>query len=477
MANEQGDHRVYSGEFEYGILYMGTPSIPDDFFKYLPYGLSKSAGNDMRQNGSRIYPDCGHIEYAMPECGTLDDYVHADIAGEEIMQETLTDMAQRGPNRSFRLQKRGIDSLGTNYGAHESYNVLNSLRFRGLDEKERQYNIAALAALYSVRMVVAGGGYFNPYTKQWFVSQRNNCYNQLTSTVCHNPGSRPLVDTRDEPFADERYRRLHVSCGDPNVSPWALRTKVGLTSAYLRLLESGMSVRDLFLNDPLQTATIAAGDTALRATFTRTDGTTVSALNQLEAISEKILAFADDGGYIADDELAVVQSVHEVSIAAKEDPNALLYKADWKTRMVTAEKLAEKKAKTKTEYYGALAQADLHYDALAVKKGKENEVLVGYGKQLRDKGRFGTYDRKEVERLKREPPRTSRALLRGRLIEASHDEEVRRRYGHIRNGYWDTISFAGLDRAFDLSDPKLLRPNRVMRRILRAAQIEWEPAV
>lgn len=472
---EQPNTRVYSGEFEYGIVYNGDNAVPSEFWKKLPGPLKYAAGLNMRVNGSRIYPDCGHVEYAMPECGNLDDYVHAELAGEAIIIETMAAITADDNRRSYRIQKRAIDSLGTNYGAHESYNVKNNIRFSQVSAEQKKHTIGALAALYAVRMVIVGGGHYSPETNAWMVSQRYNCFDRLTSKVCHSTGDRPLVDTRDEPFADSRYRRLHVSSGDPNVSLWALRAKIGLTSGYLRLLEAGEDVSELFLESPVKTARQVSIDTNLVYKLRRIDGKKMTALNQIEAISERILTFAENNpGSVPDDEATVAQMVHDTSIKASHDANELLYKADWKTRMATSEIIAREKSNSDDELITNLAATDQYYDALAIKKYSDDKVYQGTGKLLREKGRFGSYDASAVERLKTNPPTSSRALLRGKLIEAAQHEEVIRAYGKITSANWDRIEFDVPDKQIDLSDPVRTDTNRMMRRILRAGEVSLD---
>ena len=61
---------------------------------------------------------------------------------------------------------------------------------------------------------------------------------------------RPMVNTRDEPHADDsRYRRLHVIIGDANLSHTATLLKFGTTSLVLKLVEHDR-VPDLELVDP-----------------------------------------------------------------------------------------------------------------------------------------------------------------------------------------------------------------------------------
>ena len=43
--------------------------------------------------------------------------------------------------------------------------------------------------------------------------------------------ARPIINTRDEPHADEKaYRRFHVIVGDSNMSEFSIYLKVGITN-------------------------------------------------------------------------------------------------------------------------------------------------------------------------------------------------------------------------------------------------------
>ena len=65
--------------------------------------------------------------------------------------------------------------------------------------------------------------------------------------------SRPIINTRDEPHADaEKYRRLHVIVGDSNMSQTTTLLKVGAADLVLRMIESGVTLRDLTLENPIR---------------------------------------------------------------------------------------------------------------------------------------------------------------------------------------------------------------------------------
>ena len=62
---------------------------------------------------------------------------------------------------------------------------------------------------------------------------------------------RPIINTRDEPHADAtKYRRLHVICGDANMSEIATFLKVGSTSILLAMIEDDFLSKESSLTIP-----------------------------------------------------------------------------------------------------------------------------------------------------------------------------------------------------------------------------------
>lgn len=459
--------RVYGTEFEYGMMFDGSYTLPSGFFYNLPHGLDGTC--QYRKNGSRIYPDVGHAEYATPECGTLDDLVAAELAGEEIFATTLQTLANGSSQISYRLHKRNIDHQHNSYGAHESYCVDRSIRFDSVMQDRRDYLTQALAIHYASRIALVGGGFYDTQQKMWQVSQRTARLRLLANGSCNGSSSKPLVDTRNEALADTtRYRRLHVSHGDPNISPWALRTKIGMTSAFLRLLEVKVPMEHLFLRDPLQAAYAVGADTTLSAKLELHNGRRMTALELQKTIAEKVLDMAG-AGLFPDDELAVAQDVYDTSTATTKDLDTLMYKADWYTR----QQLVEKKA-VNSKHGGSidsrLAGLDQMYDAIVCKQ-PGGEPVAGIGKRLRDAGKFGPVDQAAVQRLQSGPPTSSRALLRGKIIEAVHVPDVRRRYGELFVE-WSTAKLGKpADLMFDLKDPYCTETSHTMRRLFRRAGV------
>ena len=85
--------------------------------------------------------------------------------------------------------------------------------------------------------------------------------------------ARPIINTRDEPHADEMlYRRLHVIVGDSNMSEFSIYLKVGITAIVLQLIEQGV-VGDAFrLSDPVQAIKTVSRDLACKEPVGLEDG-------------------------------------------------------------------------------------------------------------------------------------------------------------------------------------------------------------
>ena len=64
-------------------------------------------------------------------------------------------------------------------------------------------------------------------------------------------GGRPIINLRDEPLAERRYRRLHVIVGDVNRSEFTTALKIGTTALVAQLLEQGWNPQ-LALADPVR---------------------------------------------------------------------------------------------------------------------------------------------------------------------------------------------------------------------------------
>jgi proteasome accessory factor A len=208
------------------------------------------SSNVFLRNGARLYLDVGsHPEYATPECDSAVDLVTHDKAGERILEGLLMDAERRlreeGIAGDIYLFKNNTDSAGNSYGCHENYLVGRQGEFSRLAD--------VLIPFLVSRQIVVGAGKVlqTPRGAVYCVSQRaEHIWEGVSSATTR---SRPIINTRDEPHADaERFRRLHVIVGDSNMSETTTLLKIGATDLVLRMVEAGVTMRDLTLENPIR---------------------------------------------------------------------------------------------------------------------------------------------------------------------------------------------------------------------------------
>src|SRR6266850_3225448 len=184
------------------------------------------------RNGARFYNDHAHPEYCTPECNTLLELLQQDYAGDALLIACAKTLSQNSDNPVL-LYKNNTDFRGHSYGCHENYLLPRSLPWETLVE--------GIQAFLVTRQIIAGAGKFaweaeDQWTGPGFqISQRSDFFSELQSVDTMQ--RRPLINTRDEPHANPKlYRRFHVIIGDANMSPFAMRLKIGTTALVLEAL-------------------------------------------------------------------------------------------------------------------------------------------------------------------------------------------------------------------------------------------------
>lgn len=249
------DRRIFGIENEYGVTctFKGQRRLsPDEVARYLfrkvvSWGRSS---NVFLANGARLYLDVGsHPEYATPECDDVVDLVAHDKAGERVLEGLLVDAERRlrdeGISGDVYLFKNNTDSAGNSYGCHENYLVSRHGEFARLAD--------VLIPFLVTRQIICGAGKVmqTPRGASYSVSQRaEHIWEGVSSATTR---SRPIINTRDEPHADaERFRRLHVIVGDSNMSETTTLLKVASCDLVLRMIEEGVVMRDLTMENPIR---------------------------------------------------------------------------------------------------------------------------------------------------------------------------------------------------------------------------------
>ncbi|BFV55897.1 Pup--protein ligase [Kitasatospora sp. CMC57] len=411
------DRRIFGIENEYGVTctFRGQRRLsPDEVARYLfrrvvSWGRSS---NVFLRNGARLYLDVGsHPEYATPECDDVTELVTHDKAGERILEGLLVDAERRlheeGIAGDVYLFKNNTDSAGNSYGCHENYLVARHGEFSRLAD--------VLIPFLVTRQLICGAGKVlqTPRGAVYCVSQRaEHIWEGVSSATTR---SRPIINTRDEPHADaERYRRLHVIVGDSNMSETTTLLKVGATDLVLRLIEAGVVMRDLTLENPIRAIREVSHDLTGTHQVRLANGREASALDIQEEYYSKALEFADRKG-INTGTIARVLDLWGRTLEAVRTENlgSVATEIDWIMKHQLIERYREKHQMSMSN--PRVAQIDLAYHDIHRRRGLFY-LLQNKGQAERVTTDLKTFEAKSV------PPQTTRARLRGDFIRRAQEQ-------------------------------------------------------
>ncbi|MFJ9694508.1 Pup--protein ligase [Kitasatospora sp. NPDC101183] len=411
------DRRIFGLENEYGVTctFRGQRRLsPDEVARYLfrrvvSWGRSS---NVFLRNGARLYLDVGsHPEYATPECDDVVELVTHDKAGERILEGLLVDAERRlheeGIAGDVYLFKNNTDSAGNSYGCHENYLVARHGEFSRLAD--------VLIPFLVTRQLICGAGKVlqTPRGAVYCVSQRaEHIWEGVSSATTR---SRPIINTRDEPHADaERYRRLHVIVGDSNMSETTTLLKVGATDLVLRLIEAGVVMRDLTLENPIRAIREVSHDLTGTHQVRLANGREASALDIQEEYFTKALDFADRKG-LNTGTIAQVLDLWGRTLEAvrSENLDSVATEIDWIMKYKLIERYRAKHEMSMSN--PRVAQIDLAYHDIHRRRGLFY-LLQGKGQAKRVTTDLKTFEAKSV------PPQTTRARLRGDFIRRAQEQ-------------------------------------------------------
>jgi proteasome accessory factor A len=410
------DRRIFGLENEYGVTctFRGQRRLsPDEVARYLfrrvvSWGRSS---NVFLRNGARLYLDVGsHPEYATPECDNVVDLVAHDKAGERILEGLLVDADRRlreeGIAGDIYLFKNNTDSAGNSYGCHENYLVGRHGEFGRLAD--------ILIPFLVTRQIICGAGKVlqTPRGAVYCVSQRaEHIWEGVSSATTR---SRPIINTRDEPHADaERFRRLHVIVGDSNMSETTMLLKVGATDLVLRMVEAGVVLRDMTLDNPIRAIREVSHDMTGRSRVRLANGREMSALEIQYEYLTRARDFTSTNGL--DSISARVLEMWERTLGAIEsgDLDKIAREIDWVTKYQLIERYRAKHDLPLSA--PRVAQLDLAYHD--VHRGRGLYYLLQ---------RNGATDRVvrdlDIFEAKSIPPQTTRAKLRGEFIRRAQEK-------------------------------------------------------
>lgn len=247
--------RVHGTEMEWGVLVPGelqaeaglaVPLTQEVFNKHVAAYLKDrphvgEAGKCFIENGSRFYADINSKrETTTPEDTSYLSTTASELANEQLMYDVLcTPIADSKDMLSwltdFSLQKRIVDDKGNTWGYHESYNVPSSI----VVSRE---GLGILGIHLATRNIFTGSGFLNSQGKFWMNQKAVGLETDFSRETTIN---KPVVNLRDENLSFSHSERIHVTSGDPSMSPWATRMQLGTTSIVLALMAEGLQENDI----------------------------------------------------------------------------------------------------------------------------------------------------------------------------------------------------------------------------------------
>src|SRR5262244_973225 len=409
------DRRIFGLETEYGVTctYKGQRRLsPDEVARYLFRRVVSwgRCSNVFLRNGARLYLDVGsHPEYATLECDSVGDVVVHDRAGERILEGLLVDAEKRlhdeGIAGEIYLFKNNTDSAGNSYGCHENYLVSRHGEFGRLAD--------VLIPFLVTRQLICGAGKVlqTPRGAVYCLSQRaEHIWEGVSSATTR---SRPIINTRDEPHADaERFRRLHVIVGDANMNETTTLLKVGTTDIVLRMIEAGVVLRDLTLENPIRAIREVSHDMTCQRKVKLVNGREANALEIQREYYEKAMDFVQRRGPSEISDRVMDLWGRTLKAIETEDLSLIDREIDWATKYQLIERYRAKHNLPLSS--PRVAQLDLAYHDIHRGRGLYYlmERRAAVDRVAHD---VAIFEAKNV------PPQTTRARLRGEFIRRAQE--------------------------------------------------------
>jgi Pup amidohydrolase len=378
--------------------------------------------NAVLTNGARFYVDHAHPEMSTPECADALAITRFDAAGELILRRAMA--AARAilpPGEEIIVYKDNSDGKGNSYGCHENYLMDRATPFGEI--------VTHATAHFITRQIFTGSGKvgceipgMDGSTVPYQITQRADFFEEevgLETTL-----KRPIINTRDEPHADaDKYRRLHVICGDANMSQVATFLKVGSSAIVLAMVEDAYLPRRFMFRAPVAAMHHVSHDMTLSQPLELTDGTSVTALEVQWELLDRARKYADGGGLEAVGEeigIQILDRWERILNGLESDPMSLADQLDWVAKKRLLDGYCERHG---IDYSDARIRAlavqyhDIRPErAIFPKLGVESLISVA-----------------EAESAISNPPEDTRAYFRGTCLARWADDIVA--------ANWDSIVF------------------------------------
>lgn len=439
--------RDKDGKFQYHLL-------DDDLMRQIfnqiiarQFSLQVYQDGFYLKNGGRLQNEsCGNlVEICTPECLTLRDIVAHDKATELIAAKFCRDVRERlnieivlhKKNSDFRSDYRYEEGQITQTapgtrGCHENYCVgaefmEGILSMYALMEKEKDSfsidNVSLalrhLLLFMTTRQILTGSGGFKitgrpEKAPEYFISPRAFHVGLNFGKATTNNETRGIIDkTRGiEPLADiKKYGRLHIICGDANMSEISVFLKFGMTAAVLAMIQNEAWDRRLIAEDPdwnaLVFKAVSADLTCEQVPIRLLNGETYSAGGIQRLFQQSFHEYAAGLGF--PEEFVFLDTLWAEALERLlRDDEGIYEMLDWKIKERLVKKYCDKHSLS--FYHDRALTLDLEYHNVDPEAGVYNRLVNG-GLVRR------VISDSDIQRAFTDPPPNTRAALRRRLID------------------------------------------------------------
>lgn len=399
-------------------------------------------------NGGRLYVDSvgDHLEYATPECTTLDDIVRYEKAGHAIICDLLS---EAGLAEIVSFHNNSVDHYGGHtFGSHENY-LVSADAVTGRDFFEGLLPFLVTRQVFAGAGRVSGHKLVHPKSPQNIMRMTGHAMDYVWLDFIYGVGiddevdfqlsqradhiiaalstrvrfNRAIINPKFESyFSDLGAHRLHVLFGEANQSEYATKLKIGTTAVVLRLLERDQAPPNLYIPRPVVALREVSRDPSWRWLVCLADERTIGAVDvQREYLSraQETLAGADDD---IDWTLREWESVLD---GLERNPLTLADRLDWPAKRVLYGDYVEAEGLSWQDE--ALQSLDLEYHNLDPAQSLHS-ALTDAGDMRR------VAEDEDIADAQKLPPRNTRAY--GRALVVKH------LMAHPRAEYeidWDSV--------------------------------------
>ncbi|OGW15233.1 MAG: hypothetical protein A3K09_02655 [Nitrospinae bacterium RIFCSPLOWO2_12_FULL_47_7] len=381
-----------------------------------PYSYLEMKCDRVLANGARFYNDHTHPEYSTPECHGVFQLVAHHLAGDKIAAECARLRNRDLGNNSVQLFKNNTDYSGHSYGTHDNYMIPRKLPFVNW--------VKGLVPFLISRQLYAGAGKVGSEEQKaepfsgLQLSQRSDFIE--TTLSIETMTQRPIINTRDEPHANNEYRRLHLILGDANMSPYATALKIGTTQLVLTLIGENKLPPPPTPANPVADIKRISRDLTGSVLIKQESGLTITALEVQEwyllQAKQHCLGQCEEWDWVIKEWSRTLDDLRRC-------PEKLSDRIDWAIKQKLFSRFKESEG---VEWDDPWMQSlDLEYHNMDPERG------LYYGLEL--EGEISPFFvNGEVDRAVLHPPEGTRAMIRGQAVN-QHD--------NIKNIHWTGIEF------------------------------------